>query len=346
MSCCVAADSACSRLTSPRASLRRFHSNVLSSKSRYLLKLTFPGALVDDERARGVYDASNENGTITLHLPKQNRGLDFPGLDLLTRLRTPAPFGSSSSRAQSSRVAQPGRPLIQVVSSTSTDAEDGEAASAGPGPAGDGNHYHYSGEDCDDAEEDEEEGEDSVDAGDDAEDTEAAEAAAEEAAAVEAANGVFSSFSLSAPPRVPLAVAGDAIAGDAAPAIAGAAAPAIAVVLPGSGVRYGFHSRFSNFFRPLRDGEFAELVRLPGPDTTPAEARSRLQAQEEDAAFDRFRCAQTHSRAPARARTRTHVRFPSPHPTMRMHTHTHTSASPHPIPPCAHVRACMHVSAE
>ena len=54
----------------------------------YLLKLCFPHELqdCDDERCRAVYDPNVENGIITAHLAKKDRGCHFPDLDLTTRL--------------------------------------------------------------------------------------------------------------------------------------------------------------------------------------------------------------------------------------------------------------------
>jgi protein SHQ1 len=55
----------------------------------YLLKLQFPHEVVDDELAKAVYDPNTDNGTIVVHLPKQEPGLEFPDLDLLTKLMQP-----------------------------------------------------------------------------------------------------------------------------------------------------------------------------------------------------------------------------------------------------------------
>ena len=54
----------------------------------YLLRLKLPSPVVDNEStpAKAVYDADTENGTVTIHLPKQEQGHHFAGLDLLTSL--------------------------------------------------------------------------------------------------------------------------------------------------------------------------------------------------------------------------------------------------------------------
>ena len=77
----------------------------------YLLRLNFPHDLVDDDRAKAVYDPNTRNGTLTLHLPKAVKGQHFDDLDLLTRLKQPK------------RSAAPAQPLIQVVSSTEFEEE-------------------------------------------------------------------------------------------------------------------------------------------------------------------------------------------------------------------------------
>ncbi|ORX94063.1 SHQ1-domain-containing protein [Basidiobolus meristosporus CBS 931.73] len=50
----------------------------------YFLRLNFPGALVEDERSTAAYDISS--GDITVKIPKETPGEEFPDLDLLTKL--------------------------------------------------------------------------------------------------------------------------------------------------------------------------------------------------------------------------------------------------------------------
>ena len=52
----------------------------------YLLKLRFPHALVEDERARAVYDVNDSNGTLTVYMPKAEPGLFFDGLNMTAAL--------------------------------------------------------------------------------------------------------------------------------------------------------------------------------------------------------------------------------------------------------------------
>lgn len=53
----------------------------------YLLKLTFPKQLVDEEDSYSAeYDPNKNNGTLVVKLSKKNAGEEFPDLDLLSKL--------------------------------------------------------------------------------------------------------------------------------------------------------------------------------------------------------------------------------------------------------------------
>ena len=81
----------------------------------YLLKLNFPGDLIDDDDAKGVYDPNDENGTLKITLPKVVEG-DFPDLDFTTKLLQPRELPKKlASRASN------GPPLIEVVNSTTNE---------------------------------------------------------------------------------------------------------------------------------------------------------------------------------------------------------------------------------
>ena len=58
------------------------------SCSPYLLRLTFPGDLVDSEEfpAKGSYDPNVMNGTLTVVIRKMVEGMFFEDLDLTTKL--------------------------------------------------------------------------------------------------------------------------------------------------------------------------------------------------------------------------------------------------------------------
>ena len=96
----------------------------------FLLKLSFPYELedCDDERCRAVYDPNVENGTITAHLAKKEKGCYFPDLDLTTRLLA---LRSSNDHKLYSKDTDL-LPSIEVMSSTGafyTDAENDEEVS-------------------------------------------------------------------------------------------------------------------------------------------------------------------------------------------------------------------------
>ena len=52
----------------------------------YHLRLTFTHKLLDDERAKAVYDIDKDHGTITCHVPKEIKGEHFEDLDLVSKL--------------------------------------------------------------------------------------------------------------------------------------------------------------------------------------------------------------------------------------------------------------------
>ena len=96
----------------------------------FLLKLSFPYEVedCDDERCRAVYDPNVENGTITAHLAKKEKGCYFPDLDLTTRLLA---LRSSNDHKLYSKDTDL-LPSIEVMSSTGafyTDAENDEEVS-------------------------------------------------------------------------------------------------------------------------------------------------------------------------------------------------------------------------
>jgi protein SHQ1 len=126
----------------------------------YLLKLTFPRNLRDEEHARAEYDSSVAHGTITLRLAKAVPGEAFPDLDLPTRLVSPDPVfpsrrvgpradgeeGESDPEArmlsqlrgmtlaQEEEGLPARRPLIEVLSSS--EAEGGTACDEAQGGVG------------------------------------------------------------------------------------------------------------------------------------------------------------------------------------------------------------------
>mmetsp|Transcript_5974 Transcript_5974/g.9617 ORF Transcript_5974/g.9617 Transcript_5974/m.9617 type:complete len:412 (-) Transcript_5974:1373-2608(-) len=102
----------------------------------YLLKLNLPGAVEDNDRTKAEYDPIKDNGTVTLHLPKREKGKHFEDLDLLTKLRQPAKAravkldSAATPKSETARAPEqplqrdaPGAtgPLIQVLSSLNFD---------------------------------------------------------------------------------------------------------------------------------------------------------------------------------------------------------------------------------
>ncbi|KAG0290945.1 Hsp90 cochaperone shq1 [Dissophora globulifera] len=75
----------------------------------YFLRLTFPGNVVDDERAKATYNVGA--GDLTVILPKETPGEHFPDLDLLTKLLV---------RKGELPDKQIKRPLIEIISSGDT----------------------------------------------------------------------------------------------------------------------------------------------------------------------------------------------------------------------------------
>ncbi|KDO34147.1 hypothetical protein SPRG_19003 [Saprolegnia parasitica CBS 223.65] len=98
----------------------------------YLLNLTFPLEVVDDDRAKAVYDINKEHGTIFVHLPKATPGAHFPDLDLLTTLLQQKKWKPQDDGLPD---ALPKPPLIEVVaSSSSSTAEEIETTMPAPAP--------------------------------------------------------------------------------------------------------------------------------------------------------------------------------------------------------------------
>ncbi|KAF9116386.1 hypothetical protein BGX27_003069 [Mortierella sp. AM989] len=75
----------------------------------YFLRLTFPGNIVDDERATATYNVGA--GELTVILPKETPGEHFPDLDMLTKLLV---------RKSDLAEKQIKKPLIEIVSSGDT----------------------------------------------------------------------------------------------------------------------------------------------------------------------------------------------------------------------------------
>lgn len=87
--------------------------------SPYYLRLRFPHNLVDDERAKAEYKASDE--TINIQIPKENKYEFFENLDLpTTLLAREGDILGADNIEKSNAIEQQKGPLIQEVSSSST----------------------------------------------------------------------------------------------------------------------------------------------------------------------------------------------------------------------------------
>lgn len=82
----------------------------------YLLKLTLPYEVIDDENCKGTYDANMDDGTITVQMPKSNPGQHFPDLDLTTSLL--------QARCKKDRESSVDFPEIDVLNSVDFDGNE------------------------------------------------------------------------------------------------------------------------------------------------------------------------------------------------------------------------------
>ena len=101
----------------------------------YLLKLSLPGAVVDDDRASASYDPDKDHGALCIRLPKLVPGETFHGLDLLTVLLQPQrrPTAGGAQRPHAT-------PLIEELPDgvSGGSSEDAAATAVAPAAAGGG----------------------------------------------------------------------------------------------------------------------------------------------------------------------------------------------------------------
>ena len=93
----------------------------------YLLRLTLPGELVDDERVKATYDADDQHGTMVISVPKATPGCVFPDLDMVTKLLQPRaamPQRPSTSGSNSASAAAVDIDLSHVVATRADDEDD------------------------------------------------------------------------------------------------------------------------------------------------------------------------------------------------------------------------------
>lgn len=85
----------------------RFHSKP------YFLRLLLPGSIIEDGREEAKYDT--DKGSYTIKVPKETKGQQFEGLDMITKLLTP----KGQTTAQS--------PMIEVLSESNNTGVDKES---------------------------------------------------------------------------------------------------------------------------------------------------------------------------------------------------------------------------
>ena len=97
----------------------------------YLLKLTLPHPVLENEKTKSVYDMEKNNGTVVLSLPKETPGQHFENLDMIQTLMQPKAQRPSRSAVPSSTSSGPEKTLLERVSELA-------AQEPTPGPAASG----------------------------------------------------------------------------------------------------------------------------------------------------------------------------------------------------------------
>ena len=92
----------------------------------YFLKLHLPKPIVDDDRAKAVYNLQEENGTIHVTAPKKVPGEHFEDLQMLTKLLSKPSHALNTAENVNKLKNIKGRNLIEVISSTSVNADGGD----------------------------------------------------------------------------------------------------------------------------------------------------------------------------------------------------------------------------
>jgi len=252
----------------------------------YLLQLELPGRVVDDDRTKAVYDPNTANGTVTLHLPKEQEGENFPDLDLLTQLRRPKKAGQvrltldeeraaldemylGTSALAPKDVAVPppvetaslsASPLVQVLSSETFDDQAKESTTAEE-------------QECLAAKQKADEGQEKAS-------TTPSPEVNKLASVLERTGLMEATSSKAASPSMEILAKNDAMKQ------AALLEPADRLLV--GAPKYGFNKSYSNFFADLLN-EFPELVDLPNPDDTSEAMRKPLREEAEDEAFSEER---------------------------------------------------------
>lgn len=244
----------------------------------YLLRLTLPGELVDDERISSTYDADAENGTLTVSVPKATPGEHFPDLDLVTKLLQPRatfPVNKADTAQISARNVD-----IDLSHVVSQPEDDGENDESGHGRLASGDTLAQQLSEL------------SLRGPQPSKPTrplieviDSSQSSASSAAIqpVEESS-IESAVTATEARNLPTESADVNPCIEHAPALTpGAAAP-----------RYGFNRSFTGVFASLRE-ELPDILDLAGPDTTPESMRRLLRETDEELRFDPLRYASDNS---------------------------------------------------
>eukprot|EP01138_Halocafeteria_seosinensis_P006449 gb/GECG01006592.1/.p1 GENE.gb/GECG01006592.1/~~gb/GECG01006592.1/.p1 ORF type:complete len:665 (+),score=92.63 gb/GECG01006592.1/:1-1995(+) len=282
----------------------------------YLLKLTLPGEVVDEEEsgkeeaqlegseseggsldssklytranrgsrtARAQYDPNKDNGTLTVYIPKKTPGEDFPDLDMVTKLMQPKPRFPGTGAAGSSQPKIPTQPGEDKEESARKQLEE---------------MYVSQQQQWDRYQRSKQNGPPLIEVLDSTEFEENNENA-EDVASWEPSSGSTSATGSS----LVTSQLASSHSGEAGSTSCSQTAAVSAPVRSSSelldspeeneikfpsgnnGISYGFNDQYQGVFRPFGE-ESVLIVDLPSPETTPVEHRSNLRERSEMELFD------------------------------------------------------------
>jgi protein SHQ1 len=220
----------------------------------YFLKLHLPKEIVDDDRAKAIYNLEEENGTIHVTAPKKNPGEHFEDLQMLTKLLSKSSTLNIVDNVNTLKNTT-GRSLIEVISSSNNDnANEEDDANSRKPPA--------------------------------------AKTTLENANDNVKQNTLKKSTASNIPSMLILSKDDTSDVNTSTTTISAMddLVESINNITLKTTVTYGFNNRFSNFFAGLRD-ELVEIIELETPDKTPIKQRSILRVEKEEEDFDLERYA-------------------------------------------------------
>ena len=220
----------------------------------YFLKLHLPKPIVDDDRAKAVYNLEEDNGTIHVTAPKKTPGEHFEDLQMLTKLLSKSSTLNIVDNANKLKNVQ-GRNLIEVISSSRNEEEEEEDNKHGK-IADDNNNNNNNKKNSN---------------------------------IVKQNNADASATAVTTPSILLLNKDNDGNANNNNPTMEELTKSINNITLKTT-ITYGFNNRFSNFFTGLRD-ELVEIIELAEPDKIPIKQRSVLRIEKEEETFDLERYA-------------------------------------------------------